>query len=511
MKRLFVLLATAVLMTGVLVTGSVTTGSAQTAGGFTTENVEYLGFVPFDQSTSTGITIHKDYMYLTSWKNISIYDISDPENPVQTANLPVGFMFENEDVEITPDGSYLFFSEELPNPNTAFHVYNIEDKTNIVEVAVLEGAGDHTFSCILRCTYGYGSDGTILDLRNPAEPKFVAERSSDKSWHNALDVQEGAHDVTEYKNGFILVSPLSGAPILADVRDPANPKIVATGDDPIPRAERGYLWHSGEWPRAGEDRWILMQGEDNANPRCTDKIGPFATYDTQGGVGPSKPFRLIDTYKVTNGDYVDGNPPANALGCSAHWFETHSSFRNGGLVAGAFYEHGTRFTQITPEGKIKQVGYFLPYGGSTSAAYWVNDEIVYSVDYTRGLDILRWTGKLYAGPSAAGGSDGGTAKLPGPLVRLRVSDTTPARNSTITFSTRLARCAGHEGTNVQLRKRPNSDERWVIVDTTKLDGSCRAAFQQKANFNQAEFRTWWPKQHDDHRRGKSEAVVIQTN
>ena len=511
MKRIFVLLMTATLMTTMLVAGSSLTTNAQTTGGFTTDNVEYIGFVPFDQSTSTGITIHGKYMYLTSWKNISIYDISDPLAPVQTANLPVGFMFENEDVEITPDGSYLFFSEELPSPETALHVYNIEDKTNIVEVAVLEGAGDHTFTCVLRCTYGYGSDGTIVDLRNPAEPKIVAERSADNNWHKALEVQEGAHDLTEYKNGFVLVSPLSGAPILADVRDPENPKIVATGDDPIPRAERGYLWHSGEWPRGGDDRWILMQGEDNANPQCTDKIGPFATYDTKGGIGLEQPFRLTDTYKVTNGDYVDGNPPANALGCSAHWFESHESFRNGGLVTGAFYEHGTRFLQITADGKVKQAGYFLPYGGSTSAAYWVNKEIVYSVDYTRGLDILRWTGKLYVPQTAAGGSDGGTAKLPGPLVRLRVSDRTPSKGSTITFRTRLARCSAHENSNIQLRRRPNNNERWVTIAEKKLDGECRATFQQKAGFDRAEFRTWWPKQDGDHRRGKSDGIVIQTN
>lgn len=58
-----------------------------------------------------------------------------------------------------------------------------------------------------------------------------------------------------------------------------------------------------------------------------------------------------------------------------------------------WYEHGTRFLDVSSQGKIKEVGYFLPVGGSTSAAYWLNKEIVYSVDYNRGLDILRFTGK----------------------------------------------------------------------------------------------------------------------
>jgi hypothetical protein len=32
----------------------------------------------------------------------------------------------------------------------------------------------------------------------------------------------------------------------------------------------------------------------------------------------------------------------------------------------------------------------MTYGGQASAAYWITDEIVYVVDYNRGLDILRF-------------------------------------------------------------------------------------------------------------------------
>jgi hypothetical protein len=58
----------------------------------------------------------------------------------------------------------------------------------------------------------------------------------------------------------------------------------------------------------------------------------------------------------------------------------------------AWYEHGTRFLDVDSKGKIKEVGWFLPLGGSTSATYWINDEILYAVDYNRGIDILRYTG-----------------------------------------------------------------------------------------------------------------------
>lgn len=501
MKRYLVLVVACFLSTALLVTGGppIQARTGPTAGGFATDNIEYVGFVPFDQSTSTGATIIGKNMYLTSWKNISIYDISDPTAPQLTAQLPVGFMFENENVAVSPDQSFMLFSESLPDD--VLHIYNVEDKTSIVEIATVDGAGDHTTSCILQCTYAYGSDGSITDLRDPANPKAVALDSDDNNWHAKIGLQGGAHDVTEYKNGFVLVSPLEGSALVLDVRDPANPTIIARGDDPIPRAERGYLWHSGEWPRHGDDRWILMQGEDNVNPQCHDKVGPFATFDTKGGIGPDKPFRLTDTYKVTNGTYTDGNPPANALGCSAHWFEEHPTFKDGGLVTIAFYEHGTRFLRIRPDGDIRKVGHFLAYGGSTSAAYWVNDEIVYSVDYARGIDILRWIGKTYV-PQAQ------TPKLPGPLVRLRASDETAREGQVVTFFTRLARCAGHQGTNIQLKKK--MDGHYETIATTKLDTECRAQFKQVAKARRADYRTWWPKQDDDHRRGKAEPVTINT-
>ena len=33
-------------------------------------------------------------------------------------------------------------------------------------------------------------------------------------------------------------------------------------------------------------------------------------------------------------------------------------------------------------------------GGATSGAYWITNRILYAVDYQRGIDILRYTGKL---------------------------------------------------------------------------------------------------------------------
>lgn len=367
-------------------------GAGLTSG----DEVEYVGFSPFEVGTSTGVTIKGKYMYQTSWKNISIYDISDPINPQLTATEPVGFMFENEDVQITPDGRYLFFAESLPN--NILHIYDVEDKSAIVEVASVPGAGDHTTTCILKCTFLYGSDGSIVDVRDPAKPKLIAANDGDdaKKWTTLATGQNFAnHDITEVKNGFMLTAPISGPFHYIDVRNPLKPKVLALGMKEAD--ETGWLYHSGRWPRGAKDNFILMQGERNFRPRCDDQNGPFQTYDTRGWT-KTKTFTVIDTYRVKNGTYQDGSPAANGLGCSAHWFQEHSTFKNGGLVTIGFYEHGTRFLDIDSKGKITEAGWFLPHGGSTSAAYWAstkkNEKIVYAVDYTRGIDILRWNGKF---------------------------------------------------------------------------------------------------------------------
>ena len=127
---------------------------------------------------------------------------------------------------------------------------------------------------------------------------------------------------------------------------------------------------------------------------------------------------MIDRYRVENGTYVDGAPAINALRCSAHWFETHPAYKDGGLVAIGYYEHGTHLLNVSGQGESTRKGYFLPHAGSTSAAFWVNRNVIYAVDYTRGIDILRYNGPGTNGPITSANQRGSgrgqdQAKLPG--------------------------------------------------------------------------------------------------
>ncbi|HEX9892225.1 MAG TPA: hypothetical protein VGB28_09215, partial [Actinomycetota bacterium] len=64
-----------------LIPGTGQAGPDAVAHGVTSANVEHVRFVPFEPYSATGARIVGNYLYLTSWKNISIYDISNPEDP----------------------------------------------------------------------------------------------------------------------------------------------------------------------------------------------------------------------------------------------------------------------------------------------------------------------------------------------------------------------------------------------------------------------------------------------
>lgn len=356
-------------------------GAGPSAGGLSSDNLEWVTFQPFQAATGSGAKIIGKFMYVTSWHNFSIYDVSDPLNPTEVSTTPFGFKFENEDVD--GNNKIMIFSEELPD--ASLHVWNVEDKTNPVEMSVLDGAGQHTMSCLQDCKWLYGSDGFIVDLRDPENPVKL-----DMGWNDYVKVPfSGSHDVNEIGPGLVLTS--SDPLLLLDTRNPAKPKLLATS------MPNGEFIHSSKWPRAGKDRFALSTGETwvpGVDIRCDESSGAFRTWDTTGWQR-GKAFKNIDTYRPTGGTVTNGHlPTGTTFGCSTHWFENHPDFNNGGIVAVTFFNHGLHVMRVSSKGKISDEGYFIPHAGNAAAAEWLTDRIVYSIDLQRGFDVLKYTGKL---------------------------------------------------------------------------------------------------------------------
>jgi hypothetical protein len=337
--------------------------------GLSSPNVTYVATIPLDAGAAVGARLIGKTLYVSGSKSFSIYDVSNPELPKPLSVTPVGFNFPSEDVDT--NGSILLLNDEQGAVGT-LQVYDVRDKARPSLLATLPNMRDHTFSCVLGCTWAYGSRGSIVDLRDPAKPKLAG------SW-GSLPRTDG-FDVTEVAPGVILTA--SRTVRLLDARkNPAKPTVVKTGTTPDNR-----LLHSVRWPRGGKDRFFLVQGETPFSGRCTANSGAIMAWD-------AKTFRIAGEYRVTNGVWADSRPAAGAAGCTAMWFQQHPSFKDGGLVAAGYFEHGVRFLNVAKTGKVEEVGYYMPAAGATIASYWITPTVVYAIDLEKGIDILRYDPK----------------------------------------------------------------------------------------------------------------------
>ena len=123
--------------------------------------VEYLGSIKQDVGLTTGTKIIGNRMFVTSGKNISIYDISNPASPQQLGSLYTNIAWENE--EVPTNGKVLavasdFYSVGVPECVMAravggcVQIFDVRDPTNIRQVGTIPIA-NHTAECVLDCQY----------------------------------------------------------------------------------------------------------------------------------------------------------------------------------------------------------------------------------------------------------------------------------------------------------------------------------------------------------------------
>jgi hypothetical protein len=400
MPRRFALLAAVLALTGLPAARS-----APVPPGFASPNVEWLANVPL-HADSAGARIVGKHLYAADSRSVTIYDISAPETPVPVSVTPLPEVpyFAQEDLETNGRVMVIGQGRDTGNPTDLLFVYDVRDKTLPVLLATLKGASSHTVSCVLDCRYVYASNGVIVDLREPATPKIVGD------WHKPAKVSY-AHDVTEVAPGLVMAS--SNPVVYLDARrDPVHPTVLAKGK---PGDDR--FVHANLWPNGGRDRFLLDGAETSGGSCADERAAAFSTWDTTGWQR-TKSFRLVDDYRPRAALPPEGGSPV-ATYCS-HWFTTRPGYRDGGLVAAGWYEQGTRFLNVSAKGAITEKGWFLPAGTSASAAYWVTRDLLYLIDYNRGLDIVRFHDKPGAYPVRAGR---GLPPTKAPLFRVRLRPT----------------------------------------------------------------------------------------
>jgi hypothetical protein len=385
-------------------------------GGFTSPNVDYVGTIPIDSPGVGGKVVqvgNQTRFYVTGLKGITIYDVTDPALPVPLGAYPFPHA-QNEDVEVSEDGSRLVIAADgsllVPVAPTSIgvHVFDVSDPADI-ELLGSYVKSEHTATCAdTKCEWIYGRTGTIYDARDPANIKIAGD------WrHREVTGVNSSHALIRDESGLIISD--SNPRLVLDpnwnAEDPAAgfaaPKLLAFGgrnneiDDSLqhnsvrldgaewqtrePLAEDATPEEIAEYEKLRPGELLVGNSESNVNPQCSTP-GGLSTWSMKD-FDKGATLTQIESFRPFNGTWADGNPAINGLGCSGHWFTVTDDY----YVAAAWYEHGIHFFKVDPtNGNLTEVGFFQPVATEAGAAHWVGDNYVYTVDYARGIDILRF-------------------------------------------------------------------------------------------------------------------------
>jgi hypothetical protein len=386
-----------------------------------TDNVTYLGRFPEHLGTAGGRLLG-DRFYLTDPRGVFIYDVSDPEVPTLLGSVP---LYQQETFaalaqeDPDTDGEVLVVDgATMPLGLSSLHVVDVSDPENPRVAGNLPGVIDHTWTCVsgerdgraVGCAYVYGRTGHIVDVRDPENPARVG------SWREAIDFTssnagEGyTHDLTEIRPGLVMTAGAKA--ILMDTTDPTQPVELSRIEDIGRFSSLGY--HSVEWQTHGEDhaldRFLIAGTEiapggllNTAGSDCvgdnsvvevwdaSDIVAAMDLYEETGDVAAFADAEWVRTDAFDAGGrgiFLTGGAPAHLLYC-AHWMDIHPAFDGGGLLAISYYDRGTRFVEVDAEGLMTEVGWMVAAEGYSGSPRWISDDVVYVMDYRRGMEVLR--------------------------------------------------------------------------------------------------------------------------
>ena len=375
----------------------------------TSPNVELVANLP---GSYAGLVFQGDYAYATGWASgLTVFDISTPEQPVPVGALPLPH-FENEDVDLC--GTTLIITNDRAEEDLGAVLYSIDvsDPTLPVLAGVLplgltgsgRGPGHIANFVTADCSQVWvdgGDDVEVLDLSDPAAPQSLG---SFRSWAAVGPDPDNpaaflvTHDTEVDKKGVLWSVGGGGIAGYRLTDDPLAPELLTTSGargvnvdfDPTNSPYNDFIMHNSQ---RGNGNVLLVSEEDYIDQQETppggcNGQGKFETWligKRPGGMRPLDTWQTELNGFVAGGEAEDSKAPV-VVNCSAHWFDQRD-----GLAAVAWYEQGVRLLDARDPWDIRQVGYYVPVDGTPWAAYWAPnaDDIVYTADPARGIDVLR--------------------------------------------------------------------------------------------------------------------------
>ena len=327
---------------------------------------------------------------LDRFRGIRIFDISNPQNPIQVGAVQ------------TCRGSHTHSVVSGPTKDNKIIVYNsgtaqIRDREEL-DQCIGEVPGDNR-------TALFRIDIIEIPISNPSESRIVSSPTvfadpesgalgglwaggdhGDNSQETNRTDQ--CHDITVFPSANIAAGACSGNGILFDISDPYNP----TRLDVVTDIGFAY-WHSATFNNDGTkviftDEW---GGGGRARCRAWDPIdwGADAIYD------------IVDNKLEFRSHYKMPAPQLETENCVAH-NGSIIPIPNRDIFVQAWYQGGISIVDFTDSSEPVEIAYFdrgpidddiLILGGYWSAYYY--NGYIYGTEITRGLDVFKLTPSQY--------------------------------------------------------------------------------------------------------------------
>ncbi len=383
---------------------------------FISPNVSHVGTIPLEGvgvSMETVTVGNQVRAFVSGAGGLSIYDATDPTKPELLGHLPI-YNWENEDIAVSKDGKTAFLTEF--DGILYVHAVDVSNPMLPTITDTIATGGAHTVVCADDpCSYLYGSEGQTYDVRDRAN---ISKVPAAQSWGGQL--KASGHNLHQDGQGLWIADT---SPLIVFKQGTTDGKIdplkVTKITDGVVSKDTNYQ-HNNIRPNAGnyasrplvadstgklvqdtsgglrDGELLLGNGESNFEPQCNGGSGAFSTWSMVNfDKKATKGMTQVDVLRPIQGDYTNGDPAINEMGCSGHWFTQRNADDNENiLVAAAWYEHGTRFLKVNRStGKISQVGFFQPVRGAASEAFLMptkvaGKDVVWTIDYHSGIDIL---------------------------------------------------------------------------------------------------------------------------
>src|SRR3954463_3372312 len=159
------------------------------AAPFHSDNVQLVTKLP-DTAGAARARFGGKHMYVSTGKGLSVFDVSKADDPQRVGFLPLPH-FENEDVDAAgnivvisndpSEGIGLLYIIDVSNPATpmikAIMPNGITGKSTVNDPLGNSSRTGHIANCLQQCKYlwltGTDQGVVVIDLRDPANPKFV--------------------------------------------------------------------------------------------------------------------------------------------------------------------------------------------------------------------------------------------------------------------------------------------------------------------------------------------------